>query len=357
MRIRTEYQHLIRGSKVGAGVQGPTDLGALASTVDRILVLDHDIETYVPTFGERAWVRILHDSRSWQDAAAYAHAIAPTIARAYDLGCRDVIFGNEQIALEGLGQHVEDYMFLNDWGCNVLTALRRQLPGAIRYWGPALSPGHEEDDGIEGYRFLADYLQALDGIAAHYYWGPTWGFFDHADFAWWAGRLERAFALIEGDLGIVKPWAVTEFNRKVNRGNVADVALYAEECKRYYRWLNSQDYVVAGFTFLYTALDPTFYDLTWVQMPTMVERMQDGWDRRAEGEFAVPTPPPAPPGERSRFVLGFAQYAAGRDWMPLEDERPDAFGNAYQRAIDSYGNVVLLRYDKASNTITEYWER
>lgn len=296
MKIRPEYASLVVGSKLGVGTQGQTDRDRLAATADRVLILDQDLEHYGPYFGSRGWLRVMNDPHGgWKDPVAHAAAIAPVIYRAYGYGIRDFLTINEPIALEGLGAEPDDYRTLNDWGVTMLHELRSLLPlPGLRYWGPALSPGHQEDDGFEGYRLLAGYLAALDGVAVHNYWGPDFGFFNHSDFEWWAGRIERAHRLVSS-MGIIRPFATTEFNRKVDRADPADVARYATECQRYYAWLNSLDYVVAAFTFLYCNQDPAFDDLTWSQMPGMVEAMQQ-FGRQSEGEWSLPiwTPPNLP---------------------------------------------------------------
>jgi len=317
MQIDPRWADLVIGSKVSAGVQGFTSISHLAATVDRVLVLDQDLAYYAPTLGARCWLRVMHDGQGgWKDAPAHAAAIAPVIYRVYQYGVRDVLFGNEQIALEGLGAEPDDYRFLNDWGCTMLRELHSLLPlPGLRYWGPALSPGHQEDDGFDGYRLLADYLVALDGIAVHNYWRPDGGFIGDPDFEWWAGRIERAYRLVTS-MGIHKPWAVTEFNRKVDRGNPDDIAAYANQCQRYYQWLNSLDYVVAGFTFLYTCQDQAFADLTWDLMLGMVERMQQ-FDRQSEGQWALPVVPPE---------------------LPIEDPAGD--GTASAPALAGGGNVL-----------------
>lgn len=294
MSVKPSYAGLVLGSKVGAGLQGQTDRDRLATTVDRLLVLDHDIAYYCGRFRERCFVRMMHDATGWKNPYEHARAIAPLMAETQRLyGVQDFITENEKIALEGLGDSREDYEWYNWWLLQFLPYLRGELDargaGDIRLWGPALSPGHREDDNGEFYRILAPALALFDGIAVHNYWYPGGGFIGDPDFEWWAGRIERAHALIEGELGIVKPWAVTEHNRKVDRGSEADIANYAEQCQQLYQWHNSLPYVVASFTFLYCNIDPGFNDLTWERMPGMVEAMQ-GFDRQSEGDFSPPVP-------------------------------------------------------------------
>ena len=294
MRIRPEYAPLVLGSKVGCGVQGEAPLDQLDSVCDRVLCLDESLEFYLPRFGPRAWLRIVHDSGNWKDPRLWAEHCAIRMATAYRYGCRDLIVGNEQIALEGLSANPDAYRWLNEWGLANLAMLRQQLdwrgcPG-VRVWGPALSPGHSEDDFFQGYRLLAPYLAQLDGIAVHNYWGPGWGFIGAPDAQWWAQRIVRAHALIEGELGIVKPWSITEYNRKVDRGDHGDIVNYASECRRYHAWTNSLDRVVAVFTFLGYNRDPGFDDLTWAKMNGMLDLMRSGWDRMSEGEWRNENP-------------------------------------------------------------------
>ncbi len=309
MRIRPEYAHLIVGSKVGAGVQGNYVIDQPTRIIDPVLVLDESLEFYGPKLGNRMWLRIYHDGHNWKDPILWAQHCAIRMEAAYQYGCRNLITGNEQIALEGLGAEPSDYDALNTWGCMHLAALRAELAvrgcHGVRIWGPALSPGHQEDDGFEGYRRLEDYLRELDGIAVHNYWYPGGGFIGDPDAEWWSQRILRAHDLIEGRLGIVKPWAITEFNRKVDTGSNDDIADYAEQTKRYYQWVNSLDYVVAAFTFLYCRRDPVFSDLTWADMPTMLDRMRDGWDRRSEGEWSTPAPEPQPEEDKmNKYSVG-----------------------------------------------------
>lgn len=359
MQIRPQYASLIIGTKVGAGTQGPTDLGQLDRCVDRILVLDPDLDTYLPRFGARCWLRIVHDGGNWKNAAEWARHSADEMARAYVHGCRDLITGNEQIALEGLGETADDYRWLNTWGVEHVTALRSELANrgchGVRIWGPALSPGHGEDDGIVGYRLLVDYLRVLDGIAVHCYWNRDGSGFvtDQGGSQWFAGRIERVHRIVKGELGLDKPWAVTEFNRGVNRADNADVVRYANECKAYYRWLNSLDYVVAGFTFLYCTTDTQFLDLTWTRMSRMTDYMAEPWDRLAEMDGATPAVSPEPPGGDMPIVNGFnvgagvAKVLAELGDVPTSDEiweNPKTMSTTFTRRH-------VLWYNPASNEV------
>jgi hypothetical protein len=239
----------------------------------------------------------MHDSSGWKDAEGHAKGTAEVMRRVYPYGCRDVVNINEPIALEGLGETEEDYRWFGQWGVEHMTALRSYLKSFgmedVRVWGPSLSPGHKEDDFFEGYRFLKPYLQMLDGISVHNYFGPNFGFIGQPDAEWWIQRVERTHKLITS-MGIEKPYAVLEWNRKVNRGDGNDIRLYAEQTKKYYQWINSLDYVTGAYTFLWCNTDPGFDDLTWEKMPGMVEMMSDGWDRTAElgGTTTVPVPEP-----------------------------------------------------------------
>ncbi len=292
MSVRPEFAHLVPGSKCGVGTQGEADVDRILTVADAILALDENATFYASRLHERCWVRIMNDPHGgWlADPVGHARAIAPLIARLRaDYGVRDFLFINEPIGLEGLGDSEDDYRRLDWWLCACMPMLRAGLSarGAVdcRLWGPALSPGHNEDDNFYGYRLLVNSLQLWDGIAVHNYWYPGGGFIGQPDAEWWSQRILRAHALVEGELRIVKPWAIAEFNRKINRGDPADIVAYAWECQRYYQWLNSLSWVVAAFTFLYCRRDPAFMDLSWADMPGMVELMQ-GFDRQSDGEFA-----------------------------------------------------------------------
>ncbi len=349
MRIRPEYAHLIVGSKVGAGVQGLCDIGQLMRVVDPVLVLDESLEYYAPRLGERMWLRIVHDGSNWKDPILYAQHCAERMATAYQHGCRNLITGNEQIALEGLGAEPEDYNTLNAWGCTHVAALRHELEKRgcpdVRIWGPALSPGHSEDDNFEGYRRLKHYLCALDGIAVHNYWYPGGGFIGDPDAEWWSQRILRAHNLIEGWMGIHKPWAITEFNRKVKLDDVSDIANYAEQTKQYYRWVNSLDYVVAAFTFLYYRRDPVFAELSWYDMLTMLDRMENGWDRLSEGEFAAPQPQPGG-NEMADFTIGPGVRAKIAEMVDTACSDEQWIGSVYSI---TFGGKGIYIYSKQAN--------
>lgn len=301
MRVDPRWADIVVGSKCGVGVQGETGLDRLKGIADPVLVLDESRAYYASALGDRMWMRVYHDSSNWKDPSLWAQHCAIQGAYAYDHGCRNLLFCNEQIGVEGLGQSEDDYRWLNEWGVTCTALLRDRLNrmgcNDMRLWGPALSPGHCEDDGFVGYRLLAPWLNMLDGISAHFYWRPDGGFIDHWESPWWAGRIEKAYAVVHDELGIDKPWAITEWNRKVNRENQSDILAYADQCKQYVWYLNSLPYVVAGFTFLYCRRDPGFADLTWADMPRMMDYMSEPWDRKAElpGYEHVPQPDPEMP--------------------------------------------------------------
>lgn len=70
----------------------------------------------------------------------------------------------------------------------------------------------------------------------------------------------------------------------------------------------------------------------------------------------LPTAPDLPPGPPT-FKLGFKDYAADfLSWRPIEQERPDWEGNAYQRFYDEgLRQEGMLYWNKAENWITHYW--
>lgn len=346
---------------IGAGVQGGTDFARLDRVFDSYLILSPDAG-YIAGLGGRAWLRPMHSVTPSQPGAD-AGGVITSMFLPYHQGCRNVVFPNEWIAVEGPAATPDNYRRLNEWGVKFVEALRDSAAASdmpeLRIWGPALSPGHQEDDGFEGYRLLADYLSALDGIAAHYYWRPDGGFLRDPDALWWSRRIELARAVLL-DIGIDRPMAVTEFNRKVDRSSGADVANYCQQVRDYYAYLAGLGYVEAAFTFLATCSDSAFDDLTLDKMSGALDRL-DGLKSQVRPS-KPPAPAPAPIPTPGGFVFDGSfeakRVAAKAKWAPLNNRATDENGDSvqdYQEMTGSKRFGILREYAAEPGRVYRYW--
>lgn len=130
-----------------------------------------------------------------------------------------------------------------------------------------------------------------------------------------------------------------------------------EEYVRQLRWAAEQ-FRQTGVTaaFLFNAGGWGWESFEVGNVPEIADCLAELADaERARPAPPSPTAPPAAPVGPS-FRLGFADYVRSHPEIavPLEEERPDWAGNAYQRFRDRAGGEGILRWEKATNRITEY---
>lgn len=370
MKVRAEWAWWLEGrDKLGAGVQGGDSREELKRfNPAKVLYMVDEIPLYAEDYGSRGALRTWHGTQeTWQDAEGWARHGAINLERIYGYGVRDYVPVNEVWGIEGLGDDPDAYRFMGqEWTPRFLDALQRELrgrglpiypePDGVRTWLYGPSPGHNYEDNHVGLQHLAAAFKdpRVFGSIEHYYWEPSEGLLDGH---WWVGP-ERIFKVRDKmlELGIDKPVWIGEFNRKINRNNPADIDLYAQEIRLFTQWANSLDFVLCATYFLWNCNDKSrdFYDLTVTRTPGLADRLSVPWDRQSEGEWATPVPsePEAP-----RFLLGFKAYAAAYpEWVPLNRERPDYEGNAYQEILDtSTGMYGMLRWRKSDGVIDVFW--
>lgn len=318
--------------RTGCGVQGPSDIDRLSRIFNATLVLQGDEGLIQPRPDMEFWYRPMHGV-TIDDPGVDARGVTISAFLPYHNGCRTLVFPNEYIAVEGPPATEDNYKRFNAWGVEFVSLLKESLQmsgmGDMRIVGPSMSPGHQEDDGFEGYRLLKDYLSALDGISTHYYWRPDGGFLHDPDAIWWSKRIEMTRAILV-DLGLGdKPISVTEFNRKTNRADSQDIANYCGELREYYAYLAGLGYVEAAFTFLATCKDPAFADLTLAEMPGALDQL----DGLKDSIVGVPMPPTPTSGGYtvdsrgfdSRFSAYVNKTAARRKWTAANDPSTDEY--------------------------------
>lgn len=347
---------------VGAGVQGPSNWNLLDQIFGGYLILGPDWGMIEKREGIEHWFRPMHtvhiDSPAQDAAAVVMQCLAP-----YHRGVRTICYPNEWLAIEGDPATPQNYQRFCDWGVQFVNTLRDSLQvsgmGDMRIFSPSLSPGHQEDDGFEGYRILAPFLSLVDGVSTHHYWTPFNGWLTDDDAEWWSRRVERVHALLS-EIGLGdKPIAVTEHNRKVDRGSPADVANYVQQVREYNNYLAGLGYVEAAFTFLATNQDTAFDDLTLEKMPGALESLVGLKDQVGEGTPVPPLPPPDGGGDMPIFEGSFEEERVRRKgkWTPYNRAAVDDLGNWTQDFHDDrYDRWGILReYADEPGKAYLYW--
>jgi len=265
--------------------------------------MEAELPLYAEKYGNRGMLRTYHGTeKDWKNPNNWAWHCAQNVERCYGFGCRDLQPVNEIWGLEGLGDGPDDYRWVGyEWAPRFLDALELELgvrgipiwpdPNGIRIWLFAPSPGHNYEDNHIGLRHLVNVFKdpRVFGSCEHYYWERAFGFFGTPEWYYLGpGRMLKVRERMLG-YGIDKPVWIGEYNRPVDRLSDNDIRAYAEEIKRFTRWINSLDWVVGATYFLGCCFDSSndFFDLTWNRTPGIIEMLSDGWDRRDEGEWGT----------------------------------------------------------------------
>lgn len=241
----------------------------------------------------------------WDEAHATGHAEPVTwqVTPANELNIND----------EGGSSDRAGYQRINDWHLEYAGEMRRLEPRVILHFS-ALSPGHSEDQddntGFVGLDLCREAITAYPWFDDHAYWEPG----QDPMWEYGGGRYRKKLDWLARNGFANKPVLITETNRKVNWGDLADRAAFASELVRWYRALDAHPQVVAGCYFLWRGAGRN-QEFTIADKPDVLDTLRQAMQTTTGG-----TVMPNPDGT---FILGegVAKEIAKRSDTAHSDEQ------------------------------------
>lgn len=272
--------------------------------------------------GGRAW-----DPPSSMNAKEYA-GLCADLANRYRPDCF-IPWNEANIEWRSFGDPSgkEGYVLLRDYARRFVDAYRALSSVPVAF--PALSPGHQEDDGIMGGNILTYTANLFDEIHYHDYWTP---YETGSHLSEWYGlrsfRKNKAY-------NPQRPVVITEFNRIFNRNDGSDVENYLKEIREWR--LSLPPNVTDALYFIADSPDASFDTMAIKNNRRLVEGLRDINRDRSVMEYynvdvAIVQPVPVvTPGGVSEVVIKVTKedgsapgngVAIGRLMLPLKSEDP-----------------------------------